>query len=42
MQPKSIFMACFVVPIFFLASRPAWAQATALTVPNLNWRMGAC
>lgn len=42
MQPKSIFMVYFVVAILFLASLPAWAQATALTVPNLNWRVGVC
>jgi hypothetical protein len=42
MQPKSIFIVCFVAAILFLASRPAWGQATALTVPNLNWRVGAC
>ena len=42
MQPKPIFIVCSAVVIFFLASRPAWAQATALSVPNLNWRMGTC
>ncbi len=42
MQPKPIFIVCSTVAILFLASLPAWAQATALTVPNLNWRVGVC
>ena len=30
MQPKPIFIVCFVVAILFLASLPAWGQATAI------------